>query len=229
MTPRLAYEAALTTAKKQLGGLTPGLDKAARTYLFNELYKPLSGKRGYSERNVEALNKRINKYKNMSDRQRAAFEKKLHEAEYETEYARDQIDNILAELKAYSEDIATTPKARIIQKEIYDFFYDFVKKQEKILGPIKVAEILSNATRELKATMTRLIYIMYKEGGYRESDGKIDITKWEADMLDIVGALGGSYADMSTIKSRINELLDYNASMSAKRVKKGGIGVWQKV
>ena len=62
-------------------------------------------------------------------------------------------------------------------------------------------------------------YVMYREGQYRQSDGKINLTAWTADLSEVISKLGVSSAGIVKLKKDIEELFSYNAQLS-KRYKK---------
>ena len=223
MTPRTEYRALLTIAKKQLGGLTPGLDPIARDLLFEEIYKPISGKRGYSWRNVNALKKRIDERREMSERKRKAFDKKKDDAEEKVINAeisaKIEIENFLKELKTTSENFETD-KGKRIGADIYNYLNGIIQRSIKKNGYAATYKKLKKDMEELKNKMNRLVCVLYKSGGYKESTGRINFTAWVGDLQSISLKLGVSNAGIKKLREDISDYLTYDSNLEKAIYKK---------
>ena len=182
MTNRQRYEELLSTARRQYGQYARRLP-AQGDPTFEDIYKPISGKRGYSERNIQALEKRI-------ERAPARLQKSVYTpTEEEEEVAKIEYDNLIASLYGTgrpktSKGAKITDEIASLIEDILDKGYKKYKSYKQVMDRIKTWSI--SYTKEVEA----LVLWLYNSE-YQVSRGNVNKPKWTykvqklANMLNV--------------------------------------------
>ena len=177
---RQLYYDMLETARRQYGQLKRYVPES-RLPSFEEYYKPISGKRGYSMRNVIALGKRINKAPAKFDR--------LKPTEEEEEKNKILFNNLINTI-THQTTARMSVKAKIATDYCGRLIEDLFKRALTKYGYYtNVMEKIKSVASDYVDYSTRLVMLMYNED-YRQDGGKLNEARWSADINRLESALG---------------------------------------
>lgn len=178
---RAEYYKTLESARRQYAQLKRYVPET-RVPDFEDIYKPISGKRGYSERNVRALEKRMAQaYK--------VFER-LQPTEEEEEYSEMAFNNLKYAVRQCLNYNFKYTKSKIIVQMGVDMVVRVLEdglKKFKFYTNVMVR--LRDWASDYVDRIQKIILFMYSDD-YKLSSGNMDLAKYRHDVSQLVGLLG---------------------------------------
>ena len=235
LSVRTRYENLLKTARRQFGQYKrmAGLDTNELTeeLIFRDLYKPL--RRGWSpnERNIEALQKRIDKMsvkKLLNSKMRVMPPEKPKyggttvnsSGMIKPSEKAFRVNNITKLVKRQNTDFQTETGEKVT-KAIESFLDGIFAEVVKEKGEDYLIKALNPFVTDKKKGLERLVSLMYSDE-MRNSDGTIKKSEFFDDLYAILETLGYSKEKAKKLTEIINEALkERNVKSIGQGITKG--------